>query len=290
MADADVVRFVGHPDGDKVFIPELGCKVGTFTQVPGGRRDALMHHVPLKQRGEFRPEDLANYDSQRQYRTESNGYLLCYAKTTANAKCKRKAVNRFPRCDTHGGRLHPLDKLITETGEPETEEPLSRYQQYVAGQISVEDLDDEEVMGLGFRNAKGRIYKPKNVSREMVTAFTKAIFDRSLDKLKSSALEAANTLASIMVDDQVDANIRLKAATEILDRTLGKAPQLVNIQTNAPWEQIYEGIATLSRDESRRTRGEIVDAEVVADQDTQPALPVGHESTWNPSLSDNQTP
>jgi hypothetical protein len=90
-------------------------------------------------------------------------------------------------------------------------------------------------------------------------------------------LQAVKTIQSIMEDPAVDAPVRLKAATEILDRTLGKAPQTVNLTGNMPWEEVMiDGIDTLTREESRRRRGAIIDAEVVGDDvsqdDTQPTV------------------
>jgi hypothetical protein len=122
-------------------------------------------------------------------------------------------------------------------------------------------------MNFGFRGPGGRIFKPKNISREMIQAFTKAIYERSLDSLKANALEAVKTLTTIMMDDQVDAPVRVKAATEILDRTLGKAPQTVQLIGDAPWEQVFQGLAPLSREESRRMRGQVVEGEVVENTD-----------------------
>lgn len=261
------VRYVGVPDGPKVFIPEFGLEVSTYTQEPGGASPALSHHVPLNLRGPFRPDQLANYDSEKTYRTDAFGYALCLSKVQAEDTerfCKRKAVNRCPRCTMHGGRLHPLDKLLAETGEPETEVEMSRYQMFLARQIKIDELDDEELMAFGFRKADGKIFKPKNIPREMVTQFTRAIFDRSLDKLKSSALEAANTLASIMVDPSVDASVRRMAAESILDRTIGKAPLQVSLTANAPWETIFEAISSKPQ--------EALDAEVVSEDPQTPEV------------------
>jgi len=269
---SNVVRFVGIADGPKVFVAELGTKVRTFTEEPGGKFPALRHHVPPVCRGPFRPEQLANYDSKKQYRTDATGYVLCYEKLKdGQTKCRRKAVNRHPKCNFHGGRVHPLDKLVrddVEMAEPDPES-MTRYQLYLAKQISVDDLDDEEIMNFGFRNNQGRIFKPKNITRDMIQAFTKAIYERSLDSLKANALEAVKTLTTIMMDDQVDAPVRIKAATEVLDRTLGKAPQTVQLIGNAPWEQVFEGLASVSREESRAIRGQVIDAEVVGDDVSQ---------------------
>lgn len=267
--DMPEVRYVGIPDGPKQFVAEFGLEVDTFTQEPGGKQPALSWHVPLNLRGTFRPDQLANYDSDKAYRIDKYGFAMCVAKVKAEGDaepklCRRKAVNRFPRCVVHGGRLHPLDRLQQDTGEPETEVPLSRYQMFLAKQITVDDLDDEEITCFGFRDARGRIFKPKNIPRELVTQFTRAIFDRSLDKLKTSSLEAARTLETLMLDPSVDASVRVKCAIEILDRTVGKAPLLVTLNAQAPWETIFEAIAAKPLD--------ILDVQEVPDLET-PSLP-----------------
>lgn len=266
MSELGEIRFVGSPDGPSKFVAEIGLNVGTFVEPPGGTKPALNYHVPLNIRGVYRPGECANFDPDGAYRVDKLGFAMCTQYTAAEELCKRKATNRSWLCVTHGGRLHPLDRLQVDTDEPETEVPLSRYQMYLAGQITVEDLDDEEIMAFGFRKADGKIFKPKNIPREMVTAFTRSIFDRSLDKLKSSALQAANTLASIMVDSSVDASVRRLAAESILDRTVGKAPLLVSINANAPWEQVFEAIA------NRPLEQNYIEGEVVPDVSV-PVLP-----------------
>ena len=293
IVGSHLIEFVGEPTGPSKYVPELGIETPTFVEpgiVPGGT-PTLKHHVPVTFRGSFRPKDLANFDSNTEYRTDKYDMLLCYAKTKAGERCKRKAVNRFPRCNVHGGRLHPLDRVAVDpethnpdgTRKPDESKPLSRYQLFLAKKLTVDDLDDEELMNFGFRDANGRIFKPKNIPRDVVHTFTRGIYDRALHELKVNAVEATKTLASIMTDASVDAGIRLRAAEAILDRTLGKAPQVVAITGTAAWEEVFEGIAPITREDSRRARGtdnshgansvdEILDAEIV------PALPMSSPS------------
>lgn len=260
-----IVATVGKPNGPKIYVPELGCEVATFTDKPEGNVPALRYHVPFDKRGPFRPEQLANYDEEREYRTDYHGYVLCYARTQLGEACKRQAENRFPRCNVHGGRLHPMDRLVKQKKEPEGAQPkpLSRYQQFLAKQITIDDLDDEEILSFGFRKPNGGIFKPRNIPREIINEFTKAIYDRALSEIKVNAVEAAKTLASIMTDTNNDASIRLKAAEAILDRSIGKAPQQLNITAGAPWEEIFESITTATRQQSRAARGDIIDVDVV---------------------------
>lgn len=257
------VKPVGFPDGPKVFVPEIGKEVGTFNAEPGGKVPALKHHVPLKCRGPYRPEELANYEPEKTYRTDPFGYMLCTRFTLAGERCDKRAVNRYPACTVHGGRLHPLDKLQKEIPEDQEAQELSRYQQFLAKQIDVDDLDDEELACCGFRASNGRIYRPRNVPREMATAFQKAIFDRAQRELRSHTVEAAQTVAEIMLNTTVEPDIRLKAASIMLDRNLGKAPQVVALTSDKAFEEIFSDIFTGTREESRRAR--IIDADVIDD-------------------------
>jgi hypothetical protein len=244
------VELMGKPDGPEVFRPELGCKVGTFTQTH--EKPCLSWHVPLELRGDFRPKDLANYKPEKDYRTDSYGKVLCYEKIKGRY-CARKAINRYPRCSMHGGGLHPLDKVATEEDLTERE-GMSRYKQFKAKLITVDDLDDEELAMCGFRTKNGSIYRPKNVPRELIQAFQRAIFDRATAELKSGVVESAKTLVRLATDPNVDDAIALRAAQDVLDRNLGKAPQTVSVSFESPWEEVFSGIAQVSREESRRAR------------------------------------
>lgn len=268
---SNVVKFVGMPDGAKEFIAELGEEVGTFTQPPNSKVPCLNHHVPLKMRGDFQPEQLANFDAAFDYRTDPFGKMLCYAVTAKDIHCAKRAVNRSWRCNLHGGRVHPLDKLEKdpqETANAAELEAMSRYQQYLAGYITVEDLDDEELAQCGFRSkVNGSIFKPRNVPRELAEAFTKAIYEKAQNNLKAGSTDAANTLVSIMKNTKVEPDIRLKAASIILDRTLGKPSQKLDVGIEMPgFQQIMTDIFSGTREESRKARGFDVDGEVVGER------------------------
>ena len=49
--------------------------------------------------------------------------------------------------------------------------------------------------------------------------------------------------------------VKLAAVKDALDRTIGKAPTTVEIGPMKPYEEMLEGISTVSRAESRRARG-----------------------------------
>lgn len=285
------IRYVGLADGPMTFIPELGCEVPTFKQEPGGKKLALNYHIPPSMRGDFRPTDLANYDPNKEYRTDVTGRVLCYAVNKSGLKCSKRAQNRTPRCIVHGGRLHPLDKIVQDKEETTESQGLSRYRQFVAGQITANDLDDEELAACGFRGVDGRIFKPRNVPRELAQAFTRAIYERAQQELRSNTVKAAQVMAGIMVDESVDASIRLKAAESIIERNLGKTPQVVAITGQAAYEEIFSEITGGPRDESRRVReiesaqSDIIEADVIYDSTDDS---VDESTTASPNLEPAQ--
>jgi hypothetical protein len=261
------VKFAGMPSGPKLFVKELGKEVGTFLEAPGGKLPALEYHVPLNMRGPFRPDQLANYSPNYGYRVDNLGYVLCSGFTKAGEKCLKRAENRCPRCNIHGGRLHPLDQLIKVEDEENLsereKESLSRYALYKAGQITVDDLDDEELATCGFRAKNGKIYKPRNIPRDLAQAFTKAIYERAQQELKAHTVKAAHTVAEIMMNKNIEPDIRLKAANTLLDRGLGKASQTITLAADSSFEQVFEGILSGSRESSRAARANVIDADVV---------------------------
>jgi hypothetical protein len=275
------VKFTGDANGPEKFIPEFGCAVPTFTEKPGGDRPALTYHVPMKFRGDYRADQLANFTVESDYRTDNFGYVLCERFTKAGERCLKRARNRSPRCDTHGGRVHPLDKVVRQRSENENgpESSLSRYRQFLAGQIGVDDLDDEELATCGFRASNGRIYKPRNVPRELAQGFTKAIYERAQEELRALTVDAAKTVGEIMKNRTNEPDIRLKAAISLLERNLGKTPTNVVVTQEKPFEVIFDDITT-----ERPNRQEPIDAEVVPErQDFDGANEIPSGTTTNGS-------
>lgn len=251
-------------DGPTVFVPGLGCSVPTFTTKHEGRFKPLAYHVPPVMRGQYRPHELANYEETQQYRTDDLGYALCSGKTQAEVDCLLKATNRSGYCDKHGGELHSDDKFIkTDQSNIGETQALSRYKQYLAGIITVDDLDDEELASCGFRARNGRLYKPKSVPRDLAQAFTKAIYERAQVQLRALTVDAVSTVGEIMKNKTNEPDIRLKAALSVIERNMGKPTQVVSITADKPFEEVFADVFTGTREESRRRRAEYIDAEEV---------------------------
>jgi hypothetical protein len=82
-----------------------------------------------------------------------------------------------------------------------------------------------------------------------VLAKARARIQNNADKISQKEIE-------FVFDEEIPASTRLNAAQDLLDRAGLKAPaEVVLSQGEKPWEQVFDGISTESRAESRASRG-----------------------------------
>ena len=271
-------RTIGNPDGPPEWHAEFGCRVGTFItrhaeldDVRWQQRDCLMFHVPRHLRGPYRPDELANFDPDYDYRIDPlSGMRLCESITRPRQsaqeprECRRKAANRQPYCENHGSRLHPLDKADANINFKDPA-AMTRLELLEAGYIDVDDLTDDEL-----RNGVAPKGKHLRVSKEVYQKITQRHFQRAQELMAEGLLPAVQALNHIAQGSAYEPADRIKAATYIVERVMGKTPDvLITKAIKEPWEELVAGVATLSREESRARRqaagpgGDTIDAEVV---------------------------
>lgn len=157
---------------------------------------------------------------------------------------------------------------------------MSRMELLMAGYIDVEDLTDEEL-----RNGVGSKGKHVRLSKELYSKITQRHFARAQELMAEGLLPAVQALNHIAQGSAYEPADRIKAATYIIERVMGKQPDIVVTATaKQPWEQLVAGITNMTREESRRVRSERVsdepeDAEVVEDW----TPPTSHQSPDSPS-------
>jgi len=282
-------EFIGSPDGPKVFVPELGMEVGTFTKrmfelerSPSmAQAPPIMHHVPKRFRGPYHPEQLENYDPDKEYPLTWDGWVRCSGKliykeygdnSRAGQECKRKATHRSGYCQSHGGKLHPLDMPAPVTRDPST---MNRSELLKYGYITVDDLDDEELIKGQCRNRNGWFSSNKNaqIPKVVYDKMVSRLFDRAQEKMRENLLAAIDTLTEISKGDAFEASDRINASKFIYERVMGKATEKIDLTVGAkPFEQILSGIAPLTREESRAQRAiepTVIDAEIEEEWNTE---------------------
>lgn len=121
----------------------------------------------------------------------------------------------------------------------------SRMLQLMAGELDIEDLDDEELAKGMTRDPSGKFPKraPSIVPRAMYDKMIKELFVRSDEALRESLMQAVQSLTTIATDSEVDANTRLKAATWLFERLRGKTPDVLQVDQAKPYEVLLGTVA-----------------------------------------------
>jgi hypothetical protein len=96
------------------------------------------------------------------------------------------------------------------------------------------------------RNGKWTGRKPLVVPKAIHDELVKRKLTKAYDLLNESIYDAVAVLVDIAQDKDADPAVRLKAAGEILNRTMGKAPERVQIQGDAKWQiAITQGVVSI---------------------------------------------
>lgn len=120
-----------------------------------------------------------------------------------------------------------------------------RYALLLNGIISVEDLDDEEVARGQLKASDGtfRGRPPKTVPAELVQAMRREWLSRAEAKLRDALMDKGlGVLVELAGNDQVDPGVRLRAATTIIERTMGKVPERIQLAAEDPVETLFRSI------------------------------------------------
>jgi hypothetical protein len=120
-----------------------------------------------------------------------------------------------------------------------------RYAQLLQGHITVDDLDDEE-LALGRLKASDGTFRgrpPSVVPAELVQAMRREWLGRAEAKLRKALMESGiGTLVELANDRSIDEGVRLRAAERIIERTMGKVPDKVELRAEDPVEALFRSI------------------------------------------------
>lgn len=121
----------------------------------------------------------------------------------------------------------------------------TRMLQLMAGELDIEDLDDEELAKGMTRGPDGKFpaKAPSIVPKPMYDKMIKQLFSRSDEKLRESLISAVESITSIATDSEVDASTRIKAATWLFERLRGKNPDVLEVRQEKPYEVLLSGVS-----------------------------------------------
>ena len=120
-----------------------------------------------------------------------------------------------------------------------------RYAMLAQGLISVEDLDDDELSRgqLKDKNGQFRGRPPKMMPIELVQAMRREWLSRAEAKLRDALYDGGlATYVELSQNKTIDPGVRLRAADRIVERTMGKVPDKVEIKSEDPVEALFRSI------------------------------------------------
>lgn len=168
--------------------------------------------------------------------------------------------------ETEVRQLHPRRRRNAKVTD--------RYQQLIDGVLTVDDLDDEEIVRGMLRNADGSFHgrPPRVIPWVMHAALREAMNKRMERKLLEALPQALDSLIAIANNKYASADARVKAIAQITDRALGKVPDKAEIHTTitAKWEEAMAGgrLVIDLEPEPEMVEEVVVEAEVVEPQIT----------------------
>lgn len=127
------------------------------------------------------------------------------------------------------------DKNVRVTG---------RYADFLAGVITVEDLDDDELAQGRLKASDGtfRGRPPTLIPAEMVQAMRREWLGRAKRKLDEALMDKGLGTLMELAESSPDDGVRLRAADMIIQRTMGKVPDKIEIAAEDPVETLFRKI------------------------------------------------
>lgn len=120
-----------------------------------------------------------------------------------------------------------------------------RYAMLASGALPIEDLDDEELARGQLKNVNGTFSgrPPKLVPQELVQAMRREWLSRAEAKLRTALMDKGlGTLVELAGDKSIDPGVRLRAANTIIERTMGKVPDKIELKAEDPVEALFRSV------------------------------------------------
>ena len=120
----------------------------------------------------------------------------------------------------------------------------SRTLALLAGDLPVEDLDDEELARGMCRNEDGTFPKrdPEMVPKVIHDRMMRHLMERAEEGLRRGLMDCVEAMVGIAGNDAVAPGDRMRAATFVIERVMGKTPERVLVGQEKPFEVVLDKI------------------------------------------------
>jgi hypothetical protein len=143
------------------------------------------------------------------------------------------------------------DKRLAQPGKKRDKkkgykQPRSRMELYMAGELRVADMDDEELKKAKWKNKDGN-FKGVGGGNMMPRRFFDEVRAETIRRWNASLEEELEPMKQVLKDialnPKASADARHKSAIYLIERVVGKVPEKAEVKVEmAPWEIAIEGI------------------------------------------------
>jgi hypothetical protein len=126
-----------------------------------------------------------------------------------------------------------------------------RWSKLLSGEITVKDLDDEEIEKRNVKGKDGCINGTRAVPSHIGAAMAKELMSRADGALRKNLIKAVDYLGDVIDDSDAKDSDKIKAADMIINRLMGKPDQRLVIQDETKFEAM-----------AREAAGVVVDREM----------------------------
>jgi hypothetical protein len=133
-----------------------------------------------------------------------------------------------------------------------------RMQEFINGDITVEDLDLEELRRGQFRDKNGGFQgkPPHMIPRDFHEAIARELIERTNGSLRTKLSDSMDVIYELMINKRTPARERLAAAQYIMERTMGKIPDKQIVEAKiAKWQDAMEEVVFEMPDEEEDSSG-----------------------------------
>jgi hypothetical protein len=149
---------------------------------------------------------------------------------------------------------------------------MDRVEKFCKNQLDPSELAMDEVLGNFIRDDDGIPVLSKDLPDRFIPKFKKELNRRLSLKVSQLAPRALDIIFEIANSDLAEPSDRLKAATFLLERVIGKTPETLLLgQADQPYQEIITKIEGGRREEYRALKsgngnGTVIEAEIVDDK------------------------
>lgn len=132
--------------------------------------------------------------------------------------------------------------------------PKSRWKQLCDGEITVGQLDLDELKRMQTKDALGAFggrapAVPARLARDMKAELLR----RGQAIIDSAYPEAVALLQSVVADKRQKTSDRIKAAQLLVERSAGRMPETVRLEKTATWDETFEDVVTVTEGQETDT-------------------------------------